>query len=55
METLQWPDGVARPEFMTRESGVHMGENSNRERGATPFELWASLFAGDCAPLQLAL
>ena len=39
METLQWPDGVARPEFKTRKSGVTMGENSNRKRDATPFEL----------------
>ena len=51
METLQWPDGVARPEFMTRESGVTMGENSTRRRDATSFELWASLFADDCALL----
>ena len=51
METLQWPDGVARPEFMTRESGVTMGENSTRKRDATSFELWASLFADDCALL----
>jgi hypothetical protein len=51
METLQWPDGVARPEFKTRKSGVTMGDNSNRKRDATPFELWASLFAGDCALL----
>jgi hypothetical protein len=29
MDTLQWPDGVARPEFKTRESGGTMGENSN--------------------------
>ena len=51
METLQWPDGVARPEFMTRESGVTMGENSTRRRDAASFELWASLFAGNCALL----
>jgi hypothetical protein len=51
MESLQWSDGVARPEFKTHGSGVAMGDNSNRERDATPFELWASLFAGDCALL----
>ena len=51
METLQWPDGVARPEFKTHKSGVTMGENSNRKWDATPFELWASLFADDCALL----
>jgi hypothetical protein len=28
-----------------------MGGNSNRERNATHFELWASFFAGDCAIL----
>jgi hypothetical protein len=39
MEALQWPDGVERPEFKTRESGVTMGENSNRKRDATPLEL----------------
>jgi hypothetical protein len=38
-------------EFMTRESGVTMGENSTRRRDATSFELWASLFADDCALL----
>jgi hypothetical protein len=37
METLQWPGGVTRP------------DNSNRKRDATPFELWDSLFAEDCA------
>ena len=51
METLQWPGDVARPEFKTRKSGVTMGENSIRIRDATPFELWASLFAGDFALL----
>ena len=49
IKTLQWPDGVARPEFKTRKSGVTMGENLNRKRDATLFELWASLFADDCA------
>jgi len=37
---LQWPGGVARPEFKTRESGVTKCGNSNRKRGATRFELW---------------
>jgi hypothetical protein len=44
MEALQWR-GVARPEFKTRKSGITMGGNSNHKRDATPFELWASLFA----------
>ena len=51
METLQWPGGVARPEFKTRESGVTMGKVSNRERDAPLFQLWVSLFAGDRALL----
>ena len=45
MDTLVWPDGVSRPEFRT----VNEGEKWNRKRGATSFELWASLFADDCA------
>jgi hypothetical protein len=28
IDTLHWPDGVARLEFKTRESGATMGENS---------------------------
>jgi hypothetical protein len=39
IEMLQWPGNVARPEFKTRESGVTMGNNSNRKQDATPFEL----------------
>jgi hypothetical protein len=34
-----------------RKSGVTTGENSNRKRDATLFELWASLFSDDCALL----
>jgi hypothetical protein len=37
LETLLWPSGVARPEFMTRESGVTMGKNLNRKQDATSF------------------
>ena len=29
--------------------GVTTGEDPNRKCGATTFELWASMFAGDCA------
>jgi hypothetical protein len=55
MEALQWPGGVARPEFMTRESGVVMGDNSKRKRDATTYELWDSFFCRRLrAPLQLA-
>ena len=49
METLVWPDGVSRPEFRTVNEGKTMREKRNRKRGATSFELWASLFADDCA------
>ncbi len=50
MEMLVWPDGVSRPEFRTVNEGKTMGEKWNRKRGATSsFELWASLFADDCA------
>ena len=49
METLKWPEGVEKPQFRTRQEGKSMGERWNRKRGATTFELWASLFADDCA------
>ena len=49
METLVWPTGVGRPEFHTIKEGCTMGEKWNRKRGVTAFELWASLFADDCA------
>ena len=52
IETFQWPGGVTKPEFVTRESGVYMGENSTRKWDASSFELfklWATLFADDCA------
>jgi hypothetical protein len=51
MKMPQRPGSVAGPDFKTRESGVTMEENSNRKRDATPFELWAFLFANDCALL----
>ena len=49
METMQWP--VPKPQFRTRADGVTSGERSARKRGATSFELWASLYADDCAIL----
>ena len=55
METLVWPDGVSRPEFRTVNEGKTMGEKWNRKRGATSFELWASLFADDCADFGLEM
>jgi len=50
-ETLEWPDGVSKPEFMTREYGKTTGERSSRVRDAHSFELWTSLFADDCVLL----
>ena len=46
MESLQWPGGVARPEFKTRKR-----REFEPQADATPFELWTSLFADDCALL----
>ena len=52
METLEWPDGVSKPEFMTREYGKTTGERTSRDvRDASSFELWTSLFADDCVLL----
>ena len=48
METLERPDGVSKPEFMTREYGKITGERTSRVRDAYSFELWTSLFADDC-------
>jgi hypothetical protein len=44
METLEWPEGVSKPEFMTREYGKTTGERASRVRDASSFELWTSLF-----------
>jgi hypothetical protein len=49
LETLNWPEGVEKPQFRTRQHGKTMGEKWDRKREATMFELWASLFADDCA------
>ena len=49
METVKWP--VPRPQLQTRADGGTSGERSARKRGATSFELWASLYADDCAVL----
>ena len=51
METLEWPEGVSKPEFMTREYGKTTGERASRVRDACSFELWASLFADNCVLL----
>ena len=40
-----------KPQFRTRADGVTSGERSARKRGATSFDLWASLYADDCAIL----
>ena len=47
LETMEWP--VAKPTFQTRADGVTSGERPTRKRGGTVFELFASLFADDCA------
>ena len=47
LQKMKWP--VARPAFRTRAERVKSGEGSNRKHGVTPFELFASLFASDCA------
>ena len=39
METLEWPEGVSKPEFMTREYGKTTGERASRVRDAFSFEL----------------
>jgi hypothetical protein len=49
METFEWPEGMTKPEYRTREDGKTMGECSFRKRGASSFHFWASLFADDCA------
>jgi exonuclease III len=49
METFEWPEGMIKPEYRTREDGKTMGECSSRKRGASSFHFWASLFADDCA------
>ena len=51
METLEWPKGVSKPEFMAREYGKTTGERASRVRDACSFELWTSLFADDCVLL----
>ena len=51
METLEWPEGVSKPEFMTREYGQTTGERASRVRDACSFEFWTSLFADDCVLL----
>ena len=35
METLEWPEGVSKPEFMTREYGKTTGERASRVRDAS--------------------
>ena len=50
METMEWP--VPKPMFCTSTENHHLhGERADRKRGARSFELFASLFADDCAVL----
>ena len=51
METLDLPESVTKPEFMTREYGKTTVERSSRVRDAHSFELWTSLFADGCVLL----
>ena len=51
MKTLEWPEGVSKPEFMTLEYGKTTAARFSRARDACSFELWSSLFAGDCVLL----
>jgi len=51
METLEWPIGASKPEFMVRAYGKTTGERASRVREACSFELWTSLFEGDCVLL----
>jgi hypothetical protein len=48
METLQWPEGVEKPAFMTAlENGKLKEGNVERKRNASCFHLWNSMFADD--------
>jgi hypothetical protein len=50
LETMDdWP--ADKPVFHTREDGEITGASAHRKRGITLFELWAALFADDCALL----
>ena len=50
METMTWP--VKKPLFYTSEDKCKMtGETPTRKHGALSFEMFASLFADDCAAL----
>jgi hypothetical protein len=49
LETMEWP--VDKPEFCTKENGQTTGMRSTAKAGVTTFQLWASLFADDCALL----
>ena len=49
LETMEWP--AAKPQFCTMEDGKTTGALWNRKKGVTTFDLWASLFADDCAML----
>jgi len=39
METLDWPEGLSKPEFMTREYGKTAGERSSRVRDELELDL----------------
>ena len=39
VELLEWPEGVSKPEFMTREYGKTTGERASRVRDELELEL----------------
>ena len=47
LEMMERP--VTKPTLHTRADGVTSRERFNRKHGVTSFELFAPLFAGDCA------
>ena len=49
LETMIWL--VEKPQFCTTKDGKITGSRWNRKRDVTVYELWASLFADDCALL----
>jgi hypothetical protein len=48
METLEWREGVSKPEYMAREYGETTAERTSCVRDAYSLELWTSHFAGEC-------
>jgi hypothetical protein len=49
LETIQWPEEIEKPSFMTALNNGKLKENVKRRQGAVEFEFWASLYADDFA------